>query len=254
MHAVAVPLTRPASTALVIDERERDTPGVAIPHPEVHVVVRFGPTTRSGLDIHAMGLRQSVLRKTVRRGQRTVMARLPLGAHEAVLGVPASELTGRVVALEELWGEVAVRRLSDQLAEASSLYDAAAILEHTISQRSASKSEYHARARLAVEASTRLAASQITVTEVAADLGVSERHLRRVFRDTVGVGPKAFAQLARFDRALSAARSGDRESWASIAAAAGYYDQAHLIAEFRSIAGSTPQALLGELRRSLSLG
>ena len=89
---------------------------------------------------------------------------------------------------------------------------------------------------------------------VAVDLGVSERHLRRVFRETVGVSPKAFAKLTRFHRALRAARESAHASWASIAAAAGYYDQAHLIAEFRAIAGVTPRALLGELRAAPLLG
>jgi AraC-like DNA-binding protein len=92
------------------------------------------------------------------------------------------------------------------------------------------------------------------VNAVASDLGVSARHLRRVFRETVGVSPKAFAKLARFNRALRAAREDARRNWANIAADAGYYDQAHLIAEFRSISGVTPQALLGELRAAPSVG
>jgi AraC-like DNA-binding protein len=61
------------------------------------------------------------------------------------------------------------------------------------------------------------------------------------------VSPKAFTQLARFHRALRAAREDHGASWAGIAAASGYYDQAHLIGEFRAIAGVTPRALLAEL-------
>jgi methylphosphotriester-DNA--protein-cysteine methyltransferase len=81
-----------------------------------------------------------------------------------------------------------------------------------------------------------------------------ERHLRRVFRDAIGMIPKTFARLARFRRALGAARPDEHEGWASIAAEAGYYDQAHLIAEFRMIAGVTPQGLVGELREARALG
>jgi hypothetical protein len=77
---------------------------------------------------------------------------------------------------------------------------------------------------------------------------------RRRLGETFGVSPKAFAKLARFHRALSAAREDVHASWASIAAAAGYYDQAHLIAEFRAIAGVTPRALLGELRAAPPVG
>jgi AraC-like DNA-binding protein len=92
------------------------------------------------------------------------------------------------------------------------------------------------------------------VNAFAVDLGVSERHLRRVFRETVGVSPKAFAKLMRFDCALRAAHEDSHASWASIAAAAGYYDQEQFIAEFRAIAGVTPRALLGELRAAPSVG
>ena len=111
-----------------------------------------------------------------------------------------------------------------------------------------------ARAQLALAAAERLTRASGSVYAVAAELGVSERHLRRVFRETVGVSPKAFARIARFHRALGAAREDARAGWAGIAAAAGYYDQAHLIAEFRAIAGVTPRVLVGEMRGAAAIG
>jgi len=69
-----------------------------------------------------------------------------------------------------------------------------------------------------------------------------------VFRETIGVSPKTFAKLGRFHRALRAAREADRANWSSIAAEAGDYDQAHLIAEFRAFTGVTPRRFLDELR------
>ena len=85
------------------------------------------------------------------------------------------------------------------------------------------------------------------VSSVADDLDMSERSLRRAFRDTVGMSPKAFAKLARFHRAVRAAREDLRGGWGRIAVDAGYYDQAHLIADFRDLVGVTPRALLEEL-------
>ena len=62
-------------------------------------------------------------------------------------------------------------------------------------------------------------------------------------------------RLARFHRALRAARDRDRAKWASIAcSAAGYYDEAHLVAECRSVAGAAPRAFLDELDAVLSVG
>jgi len=244
--------TASAVAALYVDERDRDTPGVLLPHPEVHLVVRFGPSARDGVDAHAFGPRQRVHRKLLHGGHQTVMARLRLGAPEAVLGVPGSAIAGRVVALEDLWGEVTARRLYGRLAEARNAFDAAAILDSAIAERPAVAGGRLARARLALDAAERLTSAHVNA--VAVDIGMSERHLRRVFREAVGVSPKAFAKITRFHRALRAARVEGQTSWASIAAAAGYYDQAHLIAEFRAIAGVTPRALLGELRMVPSVG
>jgi AraC-like DNA-binding protein len=234
--------------ALLFYDCERDEPHVLIPRPEIHLAVRFGPSARGGLDAHALGGRERVHRKLVRAGQRTLMARLRLGAAERVLGVPASAIAGRVVSLENLWGEAATRRLLDQLADARDTISAAAIVESAIAERLALAATHPPHSRLALGAAERLTNANASVNAVAVDLGVSERHLRRLFRETVGVSPKTFAKLTRFRRALRAARADTGANWASIAVAVGYYDQAHLIAEFRSIAGMTPSALLGELR------
>jgi len=241
-----------AVAALLADERTSDSRGVALPRPEIHLVVRFGSSVPNGLDVHALGPRQRVRRKLIRSGQRTVTARLHLGTHEAVLGAPAAALSERIVALEDLWGGAAARRLCDQLANARNTLDAAATLERAIASRLAAAPLRSANTRLALDAAERL--SQGSVSAVAAELGVSERHLRRLFHETMGVNPKVYTQLSRFRRALRAARTDQRPSWASIASLAGYYDQAHLIAEFRAISGVTPRALLEELRTAMSVG
>jgi AraC-like DNA-binding protein len=260
MHASAVDHHRiapraPADSsvaALFVHHCDYDRVGVLIPHPEIHLGVRFGPAARHGLEVHALGVRQTVHRKLIRRGQGSVTARLHLGAHEAVLGVPASEIDGGPVALEDLWGQAEAEALIEQLADAADADEAGAILEQAIGERLARAEAPSPRARLALAAAERLPTSPVSA--VAAELGVSERHLRRAFRETVGMSPKAFVRVARFRRALRAARAAGRADWASIAGEAGYYDQAHLIAEFRVIAGVTPRELLSELRASLSIG
>jgi AraC-like DNA-binding protein len=242
----------PRYASLRVDERDRDTRGVAIPRAEILLVVRYAPSSRRAVEVHALGPRERVHRKLVRGRQRVVTAQLPLGTQEAVLGVSAAALAARTVPLEELWPDAASRRLFDRLGDARTALDAAAILERAIDERLTLAREPRAHAALAVHAASRLASA--SVSEVATALGVSERHLRRVFRDAVGVGPKTFARLQRFRGAVDAARAHQAPSWAAIALDAGYYDQAHLIAEFRTIAGVTPQALLGELRAGVSLG
>src|SRR4051812_17004859 len=112
-----VPSARAASAvaAVLLYECDHDGPRVAIPRPETQLVVRLGPSARDGLDVHAMGVGKTAHRKHIRAGQRTVTARLQLGAAEGVLGVPASAVAGRIVALDDLWGDAATRRLLDRL-------------------------------------------------------------------------------------------------------------------------------------------
>ncbi|MBX3215712.1 MAG: AraC family transcriptional regulator [Labilithrix sp.] len=238
--------TASAVGSLVVDEYAHDGPRISIPRPELQLVVRCGPTADQGLDVHASGARQTVHRKFIRGGQWSVTARLRLGSPRAVVGVTASAMAGRIVALEDLWGDAAARRLRDRLATAREPTEAAKLLKRALTERCALGTERHAQTQLALAAADRLGSANVDV--VAAELGVSPRHLRRIFRETVGLSPKAFAKLTRFHRALRLARGDSRWSWASIAAAAGYYDQAHLIADFHALAQATPRALLRELQ------
>lgn len=235
----------PAVAAISFCEIDHDTSGVLVPRPETQIVVRFGPMARDGMDVSALGARQRVHRKLVQGGQQTLIARLRLGTDRAILGVPASAIAGNVVALEDLWGPDAAR-LIDRLAGARDMDAAAAALESAISRRLATAGVPTDGSRFALEAAKRL--ENANVDTVASDLGVSARHLRRVFREALGVSPKAFARLERFRCALRAAMEDGQAGWADVAAGAGYYDQAHLIAEFRAIAGVTPSALVRELR------
>jgi AraC-like DNA-binding protein len=239
-------------SALFIDEFPEEARRLAMPRSEIHLVVRFGPSAVDGVDIHALGPRKAVHRKLVRGGQKSVTARLRLGSPVAVLGVQASELEGRIVPLSELWGDAEADRLRARLAEAPNGADAAVILGEAVSEHETHSHEVAAGAALALAAAERL--PRTSVNAVATDLGVSERHLRRVFHEVVGLGPKTFAKLARFHRAIAAARRVARPQWASIAASAGYYDQPHLIAEFRAISGVTPAALLAELSSPFLFG
>ena len=63
----------------------------------------------------------------------------------------------------------------------------------------------------------------------------------RAFEARVGLTPKRFARLLRFQRVIAHAARG-RADWARVAADCGYYDQSHLVHEFRALSGLTPSA------------
>ena len=81
------------------------------------------------------------------------------------------------------------------------------------------------------------------------DVSVAGPRTRAHFKNATGVaraGPKDFARTVRLQRAVR--RAATSKDWASIAADAGYYDQAHLIADFRELVGLTPGAFLKRQR------
>lgn len=81
---------------------------------------------------------------------------------------------------------------------------------------------------------------------LAAECGLGARQLQRRFRASVGVGPKRFSRIARFQRAVSMLGAPGSGSLADLAARCGYYDQAHLNRDFRQLAGITPGRFLAE--------
>jgi AraC-like DNA-binding protein len=144
---------------------------------------------------------------------------LPGGA-AAVLGVDASELTDRQVPLGEFWRDWNARDLGVLLA-----------------RRAASPPRDIA---LAV-ALIRRARGLLPVSALGPTLGVSRQHLARRFAHTVGVAPKTFARIVRFQTIMRRARVASPD-WSGLAYELGYVDQSHLVNDFRALAGLTPTA------------
>ncbi len=84
-----------------------------------------------------------------------------------------------------------------------------------------------------------------SVRETARQLSLSPRQLERLFHRHVGLTPRRFARLARF-RKIFPALAGRHPRWADLAADCGFYDQSHLVREFRDFTGLTPGEYLRE--------
>jgi methylphosphotriester-DNA--protein-cysteine methyltransferase len=81
---------------------------------------------------------------------------------------------------------------------------------------------------------------RVRVGDLVRSTGWSHRHLAARFRDEIGIGPKAFARIARFQAAFGRLDRLRVVRWPEFALDAGYADQAHLIHDFRALAGATP--------------
>jgi len=161
-------------------------------------------------------------------------------------GIPMQELTNRVTDLEALSGEFQndLVRYGDKTLFLSKI---AAVEKLLVERVRSSRND----SRL-VSLVTKLVQNggQISVDQLATDAGLSSRQLERRFLSEVGIGPKLLSRILRFQQIFRAVDRHD-EGWAAVAAECGYYDQAHLIRDFREFARQTP-ALLFENSSALT--
>ncbi|MEU2912501.1 helix-turn-helix domain-containing protein [Streptomyces massasporeus] len=181
--------------------------------------------------------------------QRAVLwvAFRPAGVHP-FLAAPVSVLRDELVDLGELWGTdgaVLRERLLEAVA-AQGPRAALRVLETALTGRVEGPSEPDPAVRLAAVLLDR----GTPVGEVADRLGWTTGRLARRCTEQLGLTPKRYARIRRFQRLLSRVNAGHGPpDWAVLAADCGYHDQAHLIHEFRALAGITPTAYAPRTRR-----
>ncbi len=90
----------------------------------------------------------------------------------------------------------------------------------------------------------------ITVDEIAAKSFVSMRQLERQFQQRIGISPKFFARLTRFSKAWVLKENNPTLRWTAIAYQCGYFDQMHLIRDFKEFAGVNPSVIESEFSHS----
>lgn len=173
---------------------------------------------------------------------------LPLSSVRRLVGVPMDRLLDRVIPLDALLGSHDTS-FCHTLVAARDLGDRVALLDAALTRRFAAaaalpQSQLYALALLRDR-------PELDISEVARAVGWSRKHLASRVHDAVGVGPRSWRRLIRFERLTKALAGAQAVDWAALAQDAGYCDQPHMIREFREFAGITP----GEhLSRSLPDG
>jgi AraC-like DNA-binding protein len=155
---------------------------------------------------------------------------------------PAGELRDALLPLEALWGAKA-GELRDRLLDAATAEAKFDVLEQALLARIARLPGRHPAVAFALEQFQSLT-QRPKVSEVARWSGLSQRRFIRVFDEEVGLTPKLFCRIQRFQRALRLVEDGRGMEWADVALESGFFDQAHLINGFRAFSGVTPTAYL----------
>jgi AraC-like DNA-binding protein len=159
------------------------------------------------------------------------------GGGTAFFPLPLGELQNNVVDLEIFW-KSAASSLRDRLLEASSPSEKFRILEDALLARCRGVQSTHRAVSSALDCFMR-EPGNAAIRAVADRVGFSPRHFIELFNDQVGMTPKVFCRVRRFQRVLSQIQRHDAR-WAELAADCGFYDQAHLIRDFREFCGMTP--------------
>ena len=247
------PALASASRSLLREVAFRKTIVCAPQFADGHVSIRFevghacDVEGRWGADSNALG--ETVIGPMSGVGRtdgldlsETVGAYFRPGCASRFFDIPLSDLADTSVAVGDLWGT----RGSPLSSELAALNEAARI--DRVESILLARLRYRQRrtGSLDVEglaASALRSAGRVTVDGMAHAAGVSRQHLSREFRERIGIGPKLYSRLARFQSVLAHASAGVTIDWARVALDMGFADQSHMIAECRQFSGLTPQSL-----------
>jgi AraC-like DNA-binding protein len=163
-------------------------------------------------------------------------------ALKQLFGLPMHELANQHCAAHAVFGPK-VSKLLQRLGEARSFEERVQLADAFIVELSSGRP---------VDDSVELAANEIfrsqgncKIDSLAHHTGFSMRNFRRRFHDYLGISPKLYARIVRFESVLKTKATAPQMSWMNAAHHAGYSDQMHMVHDFRKFSGSTPTHILG---------
>jgi AraC-like DNA-binding protein len=146
--------------------------------------------------------------------------------------LPVDELQNQHVSLHDLWG-LEASLLREQLLEAATPQEKFRILEHCLLSRAFRPMSRHRAVGCAL-ALFRNIHNAPAVSQVSDHIGISSRRFIQLFSNQVGLTPKLFCRVRRFQQMLQLIHKGGAFDWADLAIDCGYFDQAHFIHDFRA--------------------
>jgi AraC-like DNA-binding protein len=164
--------------------------------------------------------------------------------------LPANELRNQHVSIEALWGRTGID-LRNQLLEAGAPEAKFRILEKTLLQQAAGPLIQHPALDYALQEFQKLPNLR-TISSVTDRIALSKRRFIQVFDERVGLTPKLFFRVQRFQGVLRLLTSGEHLEWADLAVDCGYFDQAHFIHDFTSFCGLNPSAYVNHRTEHLN--
>ena len=161
-----------------------------------------------------------------------------------LFGVPLSELTNHTYDADAVLGK-AVRELEHRLGNCETFQQRRSVANHFLAERLK-----HAQAvdRMAFAADRILNSNgNLSSAELAGQAGIGVRQFQREFSACFAASPKLFSRIVRFQNALDTKARSSTKSWTDVAHELGYYDQMHMVHDFREFTGESPTETLCQL-------
>jgi AraC-like DNA-binding protein len=155
---------------------------------------------------------------------------------------PANQLHNTVLPLETLWG-TAASSLRDRLLAAETIEARFQLLEQALLAQISRPLDRHPAVAFGLKVFQRVSQPR-PVSEVIEQTGLSQRRFIQRFSEEVGLTPKLFCRVQRFQEALHRVAGTEEVDWADVALSCGYFDQAHFIHDFQAFSGLTPTTYL----------
>lgn len=164
-------------------------------------------------------------------------------ALKAIFKVDAFELNNQNIALDDLVST----RILEQLDYANTIADKIAILSAFLLKQIQEVQYENQKAKFA----SSLLQRGKTLQEIQMEMKISERTLERLIKHHVGMSPKIFSRIMRFQSSLNLLKSTDFDGFTTLAYTHDYFDQSHYIREFKEFTGTNPMHFLRQSKEQL---
>ena len=190
--------------------------------------------------VEVLGQITQPTRLTATKGTAVLIARIYPHANSLFFPNPISDFTNHSIDLSDVFGEES-NDFYCRLMESDSTEQKVKALDTFLVQRLEKNKTVHHKVIIIEQICRhiRTEGESFSIKTLSDQYGISERYIQKLFLDNVGIKPKSFSNIHRFNKSLQLIQTADLPL-TSIAYDCGYYDQAHFIKEFKKFTGLTP--------------
>jgi AraC-like DNA-binding protein len=215
-----------------------------LPMASTELVINLGSGRTTDAGIHGPHSEWSIIERTAQ--DELLGIHFNSGGAFPFLNFPVRELHGTDVTLADVWGEQTASDLICRLHEVKAIGMKFQTLEQFLMRVVANPLSHHPAVSFAMKGFQK-DPGLMSSASMAERVGFSQRHFIQIFRDEVGITPKLFCRVERFQQVIRKVASQTSVDWADVALSCGYFDQSHFNHDFREFSGLSPTEYL-ELR------